>query len=232
MKLSYQQSYLLQGALGALIINLALFGLLPGMIHMDTRPGDLESLNVVTFTRFKPQPLQPEPKKKEDVEEEKQPEKIHKIVHHENLNVPKQQLKMQLPNLDLDIDPRLAGGIPVIASATPGPVAAAVSGAGPDFNAVMDLDAVDTIPVPRYKAAPRYPYRAKRMGREGTVKIRFLVDKEGNVSDVKILEANPPGFFEEAVLDAVSAWKYAPGELMGRKVATLVTTSVVFQLEK
>ncbi|WP_321494028.1 TonB family protein [uncultured Desulfobacter sp.] len=228
MKLSYQQSYLLQGALGALIINLALFGLLPGMIHMDTRSGDLESLNVVTFTRFKPQPLQPEPKKKEEAEEEKKPEKIHNIVHHENLNVPKQQLKMELPSLDLDIDPRLAGGIPMVAQATHGPVAAT----GPDFNAVMDLDAVDTIPVPRYKAAPRYPYRAKRMGREGTVKIRFLVDKDGNVSDVKILEANPPGFFEEAVLDAVSAWKYAPGELMGRKVATLVTTSVVFQLEK
>jgi len=46
------------------------------------------------------------------------------------------------------------------------------------------------------------------------------------------VEANPPGFFEEAVLDAVSTWKYAPGELMGRKVKTLVTTSVVFKLEK
>ncbi len=227
MKLPYQQSYLVRGALGAMIINLALFGLLPGLIHMDTRSGDLESLNVVTFTRIK---SQPEPEKKEEIKEEKPPEKIHKIVHHEHLNVPRQQLKMEMPNLDLDIDPRLASDIPMIASATHGPVT--TSGSGPDFNAAMDQDAVDTIPVPRFKAAPRYPYQAKRMGREGTVKIRFLVDKDGNVSDIKILEAKPPGFFEEAVLDAVSTWKYAPGELMGRKVKTLVTTSVVFQLEK
>ncbi|WP_020589607.1 energy transducer TonB [Desulfobacter curvatus] len=226
MKLPYQRSYLVQGVLGAMIINLALFGLLPGLIHMEIRPGDLESLNVVTFTRFKPRPLQPEPEKKEEVKEEKPPEEIHKIVHHEQLNVPKQQLKMEMPNLDLNIDPRLASDIHIVSSAKPGP-----TGTGPDFNAAMDLDAVDTIPVPRFKAAPRYPYRAKRMGREGTVKIRFLVDKEGHVSDIKILEAKPPGFFEEAVLDAVSTWKYAPGELMGRKVKTLVTTSVVFKLE-
>ena len=229
MKLSYQQSYLVQGVLGAMIINLALFGLLPGLIHMETRPGDLESLNVVTFTRIKPQPVQPEPEKKEEPKEEEPPEKIHKIVHHEQLNVPKQQLKMQMPSLDLNIDPRLSSDIHMVSSATPGPAA---PGAGPDFTGIMDLDAVDTIPVPRFKSAPRYPYRAKRMGREGTVKISFVVDKEGQVSNIKIVEATPPGFFEEAVLDAVSTWKYAPGELMGRKVKTLVTTSVVFKLEK
>lgn len=230
MKLPYQQSYLVRGALGAMIINLALFGLLPGLIHMETRSGDLESLNVVTFARIKPRPLQPEPEKKEEIKEEKPPEKIHKIVHHEHLNVPRQQLKLEMPSPDLDIDPRLASDIPMIASETPGTVS--TSGAGPDFNAAMGQDAVDTIPVPRFKSAPRYPYRAKRMGREGTVKIRFLVDKDGNVSGIKILEAKPPGFFEKAVLDAVSTWKYAPGELMGRKVKTLVTTSVVFKLEK
>ncbi|WP_320043885.1 energy transducer TonB [uncultured Desulfobacter sp.] len=228
MKLSYQQSYLVQGVLGAMIINLALFGLLPGLIHMETRPGDLESLNVVTFTRFKPQPIEPEPEKKEEMKEEEPPEEIHKIVHHEHLNVPKQQLKMEMPRLDLNIDPRLSSDIHMVSSGKSGPVG---TGAGPDFSSIMDMDAVDTIPVPRFKAAPRYPYRAKRMGREGTVKIRFLVDKEGYVSDIRILDAKPPGFFEEAVLDAVSTWKYAPGELMGRKVKTLVTTSVVFKLE-
>ena len=193
MKLSYQQSYLVQGILGAMIINLALFGLLPGLIHMEIRPGDLESLNVVTFTRIKPQPVQPEPEKKEEPKVEEPPEKIHKIVHHEQLNVPKQQLKMQMPRLDLNIDPRLSSDIHMVSSATPGP---AVPGAGTDFTGIMDLDAVDTIPVPRFKSAPRYPYRAKRMGREGTVKISFVVDKEGQVSNIKIVEATPPGFLK------------------------------------
>ncbi len=235
MKLPYQQSYLLQGALGAMLVNLLLFGLLPGLIHMETRGGDLESLNAVTFTRIKPALMAPDPSpKKEEKKEEKKPEKIHKIVHHEKMTVPRKQLKMKMPQVDLNIDPRLSDGIPMIAPAKEPPVAAPVAGTadGPDFDAVMDQGAVDVVPVPKFKAAPRYPYRAKRMGREGTVKIGFLVDKDGNVSDIKILEANPSGFFEEAVLDAVSSWKYAPGELMGRKVATRVTTSVVFKLER
>ena len=232
---AFQRSYLIQGALGAMLINLVLFGLLPGLIHMETSRGDLESLNVVTFTRLRPEVPKPEPReKKPEKPEEKKPEKIHKIVRHEKMTVPKKQLKLKMPSMDLNIDPRLSGGIPVVAPVKDDPVVASAPETmdGLDFDGIMDQDAVDVIPVPRFKAAPRYPYRAKRMGREGTVKVRFLVDKEGNVSDVRIVEASAPGFFEEAVIEAVSSWKYAPGELMGRQVATLVTTMVEFKLER
>lgn len=228
-KATYQRSYLIQGIVGAMVINLVLFGLLPGLIRMETRSNDLESLNVVNFTRIKPQPPQPKPKEKPKEKKEEPKKKIHKIAHHNRQRVPKKQLKLKMPALDLDIDPRLSGGIPMIAPPETGPVAD--SGSDIDFDAIMDLDAVDTIPVPRFKKQPRYPYRAKRMGTEGEVKIRFLVDKEGTVSDITILSSDPPGVFDEAVLNAVSSWKYAPGELMGRRVATLVTTSVVFALE-
>ena len=228
MKATYQRSYLIQGIIGAMVINLALFGLLPGLIHMGKPSNDLESLNVVNFTRIKPQPIQPKPKEKpKEKEEEKPKEKIHKVAQHKQQKVPRKQLNLNMPALDLDIDPRLSGGIPMISA----PEAPTVADSGPDFDAIMDQSAVDTIPVPRFKRPPRYPYRAKRMGMEGEVKIRFLVDKEGNVSDVTILSSEPPGVFDEAVLNAVSSWKYAPGELMGRRVATLVTTSVVFALE-
>ncbi len=223
------RSYLIQGILGAAMINLALFGLLPGLIHMDKQSNDLESLNTVNFTRLKRQPPPPTPKK---TKTEKKPpkekvEKIHKVAHQKQ-TVPKKQLILKMPNLDLNIDPRISGGIPMIAppDAPVAPVAAT-----PNFDAIMDETAVDTIPVPKYKRSPRYPYRAKRMGIEGEVKIRFLVSKEGDISQIEILSANPPKIFNESVLNAVSSWKYAPGELMGRKVATRVTTSVIFKLE-
>lgn len=229
-KATYQRSYLIQGLAGAMVINLALFGLLPGLIRMETRSNDLESLNVVNFTRIAPTPAQPPPKEKQQEKKEEPPkEKIHKIASHKQQRVPRKQLKLNMPAPDLDIDPRLSGGIPMISS--PEPEAVADTGPDIDFNAIMDQNAVDTIPVPRFKKQPRYPYRAKRMGTQGKVKLRFLVDKDGNVSDITILASDPPGVFDESVINAVSSWKYAPGELMGRRVATFVTTSVVFALE-
>ncbi len=223
------RSYIIQGILGAALINLTLFGLLPGLIHMDKQSSDLESLNTVNFTRLKRQPPPPKPKEKKQKKEppKKKLEKIHRVTHQKQV-VPKKQLTLKMPNLDLNIDPRISGGIPMIAApeAPVAPVAAT-----PNFDTIMDETDVDTIPVPKYKRSPQYPYRAKRMGIEGEVKIRFLVSKEGNISQIEILSANPPKIFDESVLNAVSSWKYAPGELMGRKVATRVTTSVIFKLE-
>ncbi len=138
--------------------------------------------------------------------------------------MPRQNLKLDLPLMDLNIDPRLADGVPVVAAPkAPKPSV--------DFNGIMDAGKLDIIPAPSFKRQPRYPYRAKRMGIEGSVKIRFLVDKEGYVSNITIVEAEPPGIFEQAVLDAVSTWKYTPGELMGHKVKAWVSTTVIFKLE-
>ncbi|NDY74499.1 energy transducer TonB [Desulfobacter hydrogenophilus] len=223
-----RRSYLIQAFFGAALINLALFGILPGLIHMDKTSNDLESLNTVNFIRLKNQPPPPKPKNTPDKkkEPEKAPEKIHRIARQKQM-VPKKQLQLNMPALDLDIDPRISGGIPMIAP----PKAPVPQTAASDFNAVMDETAVDTIPVPKFKRSPQYPYRAKRMGMEGEVKIRFLVSKEGEVSQIEILESNPPKVFDQSVLNAVSSWKYTPGELMGRKVATRVTTSIIFKLE-
>jgi len=41
----------------------------------------------------------------------------------------------------------------------------------------------------------------------------FRADEKGNVTDVKIVEANPPRFFDRSVINALSQWKFqADGE--------------------
>lgn len=211
---------------GALIINLVLFCSLPGLISVTRQDNDVESLNVVNFTRIKPeQPLPPEkPKPKEKAPEE--PKKVVEMTRTKPTRISPQRFKMNLPRMDLDIDPRLTGGIPVVASLPQVQPQAII-----DFNGLFDMNDLDTIPVPSFKTNPRYPYRAKRLGLEGEVKIRFRVDKEGTVSDVTIVEATPPEIFDKSVINAVSTWKYTPGELSGRQVETLVTTTILFKLE-
>ena len=220
------KSHLGRSLAGALLINLVLFCSLPGLISVTRQDNDVESLNVVNFTRIKPeQPLPPEKPKPEEKEPE-EPKKVVDMARTKPTRVTPQSFKMNLPQMDLDIDPRLTGGVPVVAALPQVQPQATI-----DFNGLFDMDDLDAIPVPSFKTNPRYPYRAKRLGLEGEVKIRFLVDKEGTVSDITIVEATPPEIFDKSVINAVSTWKYTPGELSGRQVATLVTTTILFKLE-
>lgn len=230
MKSPVHKSYLLQGFAGAVAVNLLLFCSLPGLIKFETGQTDLESLTPVYVARLKPEPPRPKPKEKPPEKKEPPKPRIQRVKQLKPHRPPPRNLALNMPEMDLDIDPRISGGIPVIAPPTPaGPQVQ--SGSLPDFNAIMDQSKVDVMPALTFRRNPRYPYRAKRMGIEGQVKIRFLVDKNGLVSRVEILSADPPDIFNNSVIEAVSNWKYSPGELLGRKVATLVTTSVIFKLE-
>jgi protein TonB len=78
---------------------------------------------------------------------------------------------------------------------------------------------------------PEYPLLAKRAGREGVVKLRFLVTKDGQVTSIKVLSA-PAGLgFEEAAVAAVKQWRFEQPTVKGRAVAAWIVQSIRFQLE-
>lgn len=221
------KSHICRSLAGALIINLALFCLLPGLISVTHQEMDVESLNVVNFTRIRPEQPPPQEKPKPEEEKPEEPQKVVKMTQARPTRVAPKSFKINLPQMDLDIDPRLTGGVPVVAP----PPKVQPQEAGVDFNGLFDMKDLDSMPLPSFKTNPRYPYRAKRMGIEGEVKIRFRVSKDGTVSGITIVKATPPTIFDKSVIDAVSTWKYTPGELSGRQVATFVTTTILFKLE-
>ncbi len=92
-------------------------------------------------------------------------------------------------------------------------------------------DEVDRMPQAVAAAQPIYPYRAKRLGIEGRVEVRFLVDARGRTSLFKILQSQPPGEFDQVVLKTVKSWKFKPAIKDGRAVETWVKNSFVFKLE-
>lgn len=61
---------------------------------------------------------------------------------------------------------------------------------------------------PVRKVPPVYPREAEDQHIQGRVRVRLSVDLEGNVTDVQILLAEPPGVFDEAVLTAVRQYKF------------------------
>jgi protein TonB len=81
------------------------------------------------------------------------------------------------------------------------------------------------------KAPPVYPPAAKRRNIEGWIKVKFVVDEQGQVDKVAVLDADPEGVFEQAVLRCISGWRFRPGTKGGVAVKALVEQTITFKLE-
>ncbi|MDV2992963.1 MAG: hypothetical protein N4J56_002617 [Chroococcidiopsis sp. SAG 2025] len=55
---------------------------------------------------------------------------------------------------------------------------------------------------------PRYPASARRRGVEGVPKVAFYVDRDGNVSNVQLVQSSGDEDLDAAALKQVSRWKY------------------------
>lgn len=79
----------------------------------------------------------------------------------------------------------------------------------------------------------RYPHVAAENGIEGIVVVQFVVDREGNVKDIKVVTpAKGGGLEQEAsrVIKAMPKWK--PGKQNGRYVSVLYSIPVNFRLSQ
>jgi periplasmic protein TonB len=77
----------------------------------------------------------------------------------------------------------------------------------------------------------RYPDAAQSNGTQGTVMVRFIVDKEGNVSDVEAISGpDQDGLREEAVRVIKKSGKWVPAVQNGRNVKSYKRQPVVFKI--
>lgn len=85
-------------------------------------------------------------------------------------------------------------------------------------NVVMTSDTVDVPPQCDGQPAPVLPRSAAKNGTTGRVIVNALVDATGKVKKTKVLESQPKGVFDQAVLDALKKWKCVPGRYQGKNV--------------
>jgi protein TonB len=63
------------------------------------------------------------------------------------------------------------------------------------------------------KVPPEFPAEASKKGiATGSVKAKLIIEADGKVSDVEILEAEPKRVFDRAVKAALMEWRFEPGE--------------------
>jgi TonB family protein len=86
----------------------------------------------------------------------------------------------------------------------------------------------DDMREPVRRAEPKYPVKAAKMGMFGSVTMRLLINEQGDVDAVDVLNAYPQGLFENSAISALKRWKYKPGDrkTIGRVMLTFSLGSV------
>lgn len=205
---------------GAAGLNLVLFALVPYLLSSEPEIKTYqESVSNVRVVRMQqPEPEEPEPLEPEQEEQEEQEPEPRK----EPAQQKPEPTRMSLP---FDVNPRLPSGpqsleLPrMMTSNVSQPVDKVSSG---DLD--QPLRAVSRVP-------PRYPMSAKRRNIEGWVKVRFVVDRKGEVQEIKIVDEQPEGVFGKAVRRCVSRWRFEPGTVGGVAVKTEAETTIRFELD-
>jgi TonB family protein len=78
----------------------------------------------------------------------------------------------------------------------------------------------------------RYPEKAVRDGVQGRVVVEFVIEKDGKVSDVRVIKGVSEELDAEAVKVISASPKWKPGRVRGEKVRTTLSLPVEFRLEK
>jgi TonB family protein len=78
-----------------------------------------------------------------------------------------------------------------------------------------------------HKVSPVYPHLAIRAHVSGTVTLEAIIDEEGYVTELKILDGHP--LLRNAACEAVRQWRYLPTLIGGEPVPVRAIVSVVFR---
>ncbi|HEY4785792.1 MAG TPA: energy transducer TonB, partial [Bacteroidales bacterium] len=77
----------------------------------------------------------------------------------------------------------------------------------------------------------QYPKTAKEMGISGRVIVQFMVNENGDISDIKVIRGIGGGCDEEAVRVIKKMGKWVPAKQNGKAVKSLFTLPITFSLK-
>lgn len=195
--------YLVAWAAGG-FVTFVLFALMIGLIKISEQPVTGEGFEQVEFIRVERDrtlnldQLKPEPPP--------QPQ------------APPQAVNMQVAAVESVERPRMeAGGGPITSGFALDGISGGDGGmgsgpgSGDGFGGGM-LGGGDYLPV--VQVPPQYPPSALRQKIEGWVLVEFTIGTEGQVKNARVVQAQPPGTFDQSALNAVQRFRFRP-RMMG-----------------
>lgn len=84
---------------------------------------------------------------------------------------------------------------------------------------------------PIVRTLPKYPAQALRRSVEGWVKIEFIITTDGNVSNPRVIAAQPSDEFNDAALAAIRQWKFKGKVVNGQPATQRTIQTLRFKLD-
>lgn len=78
---------------------------------------------------------------------------------------------------------------------------------------------------------PRYPRGAAENKVEGKVEMQFIVNADGRVQDVIVLNSEPADVFDDVAVEAIKAWRFKPARNDGGPVPVQTKQTIKFELD-
>jgi protein TonB len=185
-----------------LMIQGALFAMLKNMTESEFTPEAVTSTRI-EFTRIR-----------KDTETNTRREQ--EIIQQPRVEDLPRAPKLEIAMSEVDV------GMPVFAPTVD--LSAALKNAGISMGTESDV-------LPMLRIPPVYPRNAKLAKIQGFVKMEVVINPDGTVNDITVIEATPPRMFDNAAVSAMKQWKFKPKLINGVAVSQRAQQVIEFKLE-
>lgn len=96
---------------------------------------------------------------------------------------------------------------------------------------IFEISDLDRPPRPLVRLNPVYPPGARMRRIEGYVTVEFVVSVQGETGDLVVVASAPGDLFVNSVERAVRAWRFEPGEMGGKAVASRIRQRIDFTID-
>lgn len=210
------------GLVVAAVVNAILFMGLPILTQIQRSYQEREYQDSIMLARYQP-PKPPDILKERKIKDEK-PKSVKNKQESKKLTSSKP--KIAIPKFNLAVGGEGLSGSVAIASPKQPTLTTSL------FQTAFTLAEVDQPPRILRSIEPLYPFAAKRKNIEGSVTLRFVVTKEGEVQEPHVVESEPPDVFDSSALKAIARFKFKPAIKDGRAVDCIVIAPLKFNLIK
>ncbi len=143
----------------------------------------------------------------------------------------------------------MGGGLSTLPAPTPGvrnaahiePAPATAQSIAAGLTPDQDTAVSDALPPPsgdspaqivERSSRPDYPAEALRAHEEGSVRLQIVVNEQGQVENVSVLQSSHSRALDNAAMDAARTWKYRPAMHDGQPTSATIEVPMDFRLDE
>ncbi|MBA0168807.1 MULTISPECIES: TonB family protein [Pectobacterium] len=198
---------------------------MPILTPLPEHPNPVIKQSVIEQPVIERKPVTPTAEKKPPVREKKQPEKKREEKPKEQQQARTQQTQQTEKKSESPVATAQTGDAPSPMPSSVGMSGSATTAKAGESDSGQAVRGAGKSNSQNFKALHRrvnYPARAKALGVEGKVRVKFDITGSGTVTNVQILSETPDGVFGDDVVKDMARWRYRTEAPVENQVVSIV----------